>query len=65
MKDNVDFYGKKLDQHIAKLESVAGDLDYLHMCITTEIEGLEELRGEVGERLEKLAFSIDLNKRKE
>lgn len=57
-----DNYCKKVDEAVNKMEIVLGELDYLQANISQEIEDLEQLRGEILERAEKLSCAIDLNK---
>lgn len=50
-----------LKRVIGSLDKPLGDLQYLLSQIDQEIEGLQEMRGEVYERMDNVARAIDLN----
>lgn len=62
---NYDKHVKSLNNITKKLSGALGDLDYLQSQISQEIEALSELRGEICERAEKVAQSLDLNRKEE
>ncbi len=51
-----------LDKILGKLDDSLTDFQCLLLEIDTQIELLQELRGEVYERTEKLAQALDLNR---
>ncbi len=64
MKDcDYDKHVKSLNNITKKLSDALGDFDYLQCQISEEIEALSELRGEICERAEKVAQSLDLNRK--
>ena len=59
----LEFYSEGIDKCLGELDKVLGKFQYLHLQIGTEIELLGEMQGEIGERAEKIAQALDLNRK--
>ena len=56
-------YGEELDSIVKDMDGPLGRLDFMQAMLKDRIEELTELRAEVLERADKLACSIDFNRR--